>query len=83
MQPGCDGCALSQKSDRVIHLSGDWVVNHYQGQEGNLGWMVLQPRYHRMCLAELGGTRGFGHNRSGRGQGAHDLLAPDLSQRSN
>jgi hypothetical protein len=54
---GCEGCDISRGSillpGGVIELQGDWIVNHYDGQEGFLGWMVLQPRYHRMELSDL------------------------------
>jgi diadenosine tetraphosphate (Ap4A) HIT family hydrolase len=53
----CSGCEISQglKSvpGGVIKLPGDWVVNHYGGAEGFLGWLALQPRFHRMALSEL------------------------------
>lgn len=57
---GCRGCAISQGcyeevNDRggVIELGDDWTLNHYGGPEGFLGWMVLQPRFHRMDIADL------------------------------
>jgi hypothetical protein len=34
-------------------MAGDWIVNQYQGPEGFLGWLALQPRYHRVSLAQL------------------------------
>lgn len=53
----CSGCEISQGLTSVpggvVKLPGDWVVNHYGGSEGFLGWLALQPRFHRMALAEL------------------------------
>jgi diadenosine tetraphosphate (Ap4A) HIT family hydrolase len=53
----CDGCKRSQGIDGVIggiiELNGDWVLNHLNGQDGFLGWMALQPRFHRMELSQL------------------------------
>ena len=55
--PECDGCKRSQKLDNVpggiAELPGDWVLNQYQGDEGYLGWMALQPRFHRREFTEL------------------------------
>jgi diadenosine tetraphosphate (Ap4A) HIT family hydrolase len=57
----CKGCQLSRgdiKPDvggEIINLEGDWTLNHYGGSEGFLGWMALQPRYHRIELSELSG----------------------------
>lgn len=56
-EEGCKGCIRSQHKDDVlggiIEMPGNWVLNHYAGDEGFLGWMALQPKYHRMALAEL------------------------------
>jgi hypothetical protein len=56
----CDGCKFSIrkiKPEKIrIELDGDWILNHYDGKEGFLGWMALQPRYHRMGLTELGAS---------------------------
>ena len=53
----CAGCRRSQGLDAVpggiAKLPGDWVVNQYWGSEGFLGWLALQPRFHRMSLSEL------------------------------
>lgn len=56
----CRGCKISQGIDPgvnqrggVIELEGDWIVNHYGGGEGFLGWLSLQPRFHRMELTDL------------------------------
>ena len=56
--PNCDGCKLSQglKEPRgkvLIAMEGGWTLNHYGGSEGFLGWLALQPRYHRMEIADL------------------------------
>ena len=34
-------------------MNGDWILNHYGGEEGFLGWMALQPRYHREEINQL------------------------------
>lgn len=55
----CEGCAISQgikqprRGGGIIELDGNWILNHYGGDEGFLGWMVLQPRCHRMELTDL------------------------------
>lgn len=53
----CAGCHRSQGLDTIpggaISLPGDWVVNQYAGGEGWLGWLALQPRFHREAIAEL------------------------------
>jgi diadenosine tetraphosphate (Ap4A) HIT family hydrolase len=53
----CEGCKLSRghrkSTGGIIELDGDWILNHYGGAEGFLGWMTLQPRQHRMDLADL------------------------------
>ena len=56
--PNCDGCKISQGHKEVtgklvIEMNGGWTLNHYGGGEGFLGWLALQPRYHRMELADL------------------------------
>lgn len=67
-KPDCLGCRLSQELDRVVggivQLPGDWILNHYGGEEGYLGWLALQPKYHRMDLPELTQTEAeaFGRN---------------------
>ena len=54
----CEGCKLSrghrESIGGIIKLDGDWILNHYGGAEGFLGWMTLQPRQHRMDFADLG-----------------------------
>jgi len=53
----CAGCGVSQGSRHptggALHLPGGWVVNQYGGSEGWLGWLALQPAFHRMSLSEL------------------------------
>lgn len=55
----CCGCDRSLHKDEkkvpggIIDLGDYWVLNHYCGKEGFLGWLALQPRYHRMSLGEL------------------------------
>jgi diadenosine tetraphosphate (Ap4A) HIT family hydrolase len=55
----CDGCKTSKgqgdvrKWGGVIKLNGNWILNHYRGEEGFLGWLALQPRYHREELTQL------------------------------
>jgi len=53
----CAGCRRSQGLDAVAggiaKLTGDWVVNQYGGSEGFLGWLALQPQFHRLALREL------------------------------
>jgi diadenosine tetraphosphate (Ap4A) HIT family hydrolase len=54
---GCEGCDISRGSillpGGIIELPGDWIINHYDGQESFLGWITLQPRYHRMEVTDL------------------------------
>ena len=53
----CKGCDISRKIEKkpgeIIDLEGDWILNHYAGDEGFLGWMALQPRFHRMKFTVL------------------------------
>jgi len=54
----CQGCAISQGHSRtpggiVVPLENDWIVSHYGGGEGFLGWLALSTRYHRMEIPEL------------------------------
>jgi hypothetical protein len=57
---GCSGCRISQglisKPGGLLKLPGDWVANQYAGGEGYLGWLALQPRFHRMELGQLSTT---------------------------
>ena len=36
-----------------MKLSGNWIVNQFGGEGFFLGWLALQPRFHRMELSEL------------------------------
>jgi len=44
----CKGCELSENSEDaqnpggIIQLKGNWILNHYRGSEGFLGWLALQ-----------------------------------------
>jgi len=53
----CAGCQISQGKrcpvGGMIPLGETWVINHYGGPEGYLGWMALQPRFHKLRLADL------------------------------
>ena len=53
----CNGCKISRGLEPLhggfIELDGNWILNHYAGWEGFLGWMAMQPRFHRMGLGEL------------------------------
>jgi len=64
--PCCKGCDISKIAmgaedselcDRpigsVIHRKELWALNHYQGKEGFLGWMTLQPLRHCMDFTKL------------------------------
>jgi len=56
---GCDGCEISQgrggvnERGGVIPLPGGWIVNHYDVDEGFLGYLALQTCKHRADFAEL------------------------------
>ncbi len=57
---GCNGCEISRgnnesvsKMGGIIELGSHWILDHYGGGEGFLGWMILQPTYHRKDLGEL------------------------------
>jgi hypothetical protein len=53
----CERCDISQRSillpGGIIELQGDWILTQYNEKESFLGWMVLQPRYHRRELTDL------------------------------
>jgi diadenosine tetraphosphate (Ap4A) HIT family hydrolase len=56
--PNCAACAFSQGArapiaGTVVPLPGNWTVNQYGGGEAYLGWLALQPRYHRTALSQL------------------------------
>jgi diadenosine tetraphosphate (Ap4A) HIT family hydrolase len=55
---GCRGCDISREREKVVggivRLDGKWILNHYQQEDqGFLGWLALQPKYHRMEWEEL------------------------------
>ena len=37
----------------IIELDGNWILNHYGGEDTFLGRLALQPRFHRMELTDL------------------------------
>lgn len=53
----CKGCKISRGIEEptggIIKLDGNWIINHYGGDEGFLGWIALQSRFHRMELTDL------------------------------
>jgi len=54
----CKGCELSEGNGDppgsiIVKLDGGWILNHYGGPEGFLGWLALQPKRHLMELAQL------------------------------
>ena len=61
----CTGCAISKQDCQDKHvprilahggillLRGNWVLHHYVGSEGFLGWLALQPYEHREKLSCL------------------------------
>ena len=57
--PKCDSCKISRGFKQVlgktiIELESGWVLNHYGAPEQTfLGWLALQPRYHRMEISDL------------------------------
>ena len=64
----CKGCNISRgiekKPGGIIDLGGDWILNHFTGDGVFLGWMALQPRFHRMKFTDLTGdeTKTLGKN---------------------
>ena len=55
--PKCEGCKISRghkiPQGGVVTLPGRWLLNQYEGPEGFLGWLALQPKVHRMSLDKL------------------------------
>lgn len=53
----CKGCDISRgKGKPPVGKSikqGDWILNHYGGEEGYLGWLALQPNRHVMAFSDL------------------------------
>jgi hypothetical protein len=45
-------------------LNGGWLLNHYGGKEGFLGWRAIQPIKHRMAFHQLSSVEAkwFGSN---------------------
>ena len=54
---GCEACDISRGSillpGGIIELPGGWILSQYDGKESFLGWLALQPRYHRIGLSDL------------------------------
>jgi hypothetical protein len=42
-----------QAKEYVVELEGDWVLNHYAGKGGYLGYLILQTKQHRAEFFEL------------------------------
>lgn len=56
LESTCHGCDFSQGMRAIgsnVNLPGSWSLNHYGGPEGYLGWLALQPFWHRMAFSEL------------------------------
>ena len=53
--PSCDGCNINDRGlpGGFINLPGDWILSHYRGSEGFLGWLALQPECHKMGVKDL------------------------------
>jgi diadenosine tetraphosphate (Ap4A) HIT family hydrolase len=53
----CKGCDISREIEKkpggIIDLEGDWILNHFAGDGVFLGWMALQPRFHRMKFTDF------------------------------
>lgn len=55
----CNGCRLARGKAEfppeggIIRLPGGWILNHYSGSEGFLGWLAMQPTKHRLAMAKL------------------------------
>ena len=66
----CKGCQLSKgvlkprPKGGVVSLQGGWLLNHYGGSEGFLGWLAIQPAKHRVAFEKLSLTEAssFGPN---------------------
>lgn len=53
----CLGCKIFQgepppAGGAVLKLDGNWMLNHYGGKEGFLGWLILQPMEHKYLCGE-------------------------------
>ncbi len=53
----CRGCLRASKQEKVeggtIPLGAHWTVNHYDDQDRFLGWLVVQPKEHRMKSSQM------------------------------
>lgn len=50
----CEECQKTEvPCGGFVPLGKYWILNHYQGKEAFLGWLVLQPRRHVMELGDL------------------------------
>lgn len=53
----CKSCDWAEGRDKplggIIPLDEFWLLNHYRGPEGFLGWMALTPLKHCMDFSEL------------------------------
>lgn len=53
----CRGCRISTGQEvpcgEIVKLDDNWILNHYQGSEAFLGWLVLQTNRHEMELTGL------------------------------
>jgi diadenosine tetraphosphate (Ap4A) HIT family hydrolase len=54
----CIGCKIIKEGKGpaggpVIHLEGSWTLNQYGGEEGFLGWLILQPAEHKGDITAL------------------------------
>lgn len=48
------GCRKPTAGGLVLKLNGGWTLSHYADTDIFLGWMGLQPRYHRKTWDEFG-----------------------------
>jgi len=49
----CKSCQLPNSGEPPLILENGWMVNHYGGKEGYLGWLALSPVRHVMSVGEL------------------------------
>ena len=42
-----------RRKEGIIRMDDHWFLNHYNGYEGFLGWLILSPIKHREKLSEL------------------------------
>ena len=43
---------MEKKPGGIIDLEGGWILHHFAGDGVFLGWMALQPRFHRMKFTD-------------------------------